>query len=141
MAIFMIVFGLVFVAVPAAIYFASRPGANEAAEVTGAVVEVNRVESSDPDGGTTCLVNYAFKADGEMWAGRSRVSSSSYCKYQRGSEVTVRYDPASPGDNSMVDNSVGNGLFLLLFVAVGLGAAGYGVSRLVAAIRIPRQAT
>jgi hypothetical protein len=137
----MMVFGLAFVAVPAAIYFASRPGANETAEVMGTVAEVNRVESTDSDGGTTCYVHYVFKAGGEVWDGRSRVSSSSYCKYARGSQVTVKYDPSAPRDNTLVDDSVGNALFLLLFVVVGLGTGSYGVSRLVVALRIPRPAT
>ncbi|MDR1187648.1 MAG: DUF3592 domain-containing protein [Bifidobacteriaceae bacterium] len=136
-AIFMILFGLGFMAGGLFFIQMMKPGENQTAEAEGYVTALNRHRSTDTDGGTStsCSIDYAFEVAGETYEGSSSVGSSSYCSYGRGKRIDIRYDPADPWDSSYLDKSVSGAIFLWGFVAVGAVISGFGVRGGVKAIR------
>ncbi|MDR2379002.1 MAG: DUF3592 domain-containing protein [Bifidobacteriaceae bacterium] len=139
--LFMLLVACGFVVVPTIIHFDSQPGGNLTAQAAGQVTRIRPSGTYGSDGrlSNACGLDYVFEVAGQEHTGRSAVSSTSYCRYQVGDGVDIRYDPASPDDSVFVRKSILDVALLALQVAVGLTVCGFGVREIVLALRARRQ--
>jgi Protein of unknown function (DUF3592) len=101
--------------------------------VPGVITDMKITESHSSDGSIskTAALNYAYSVDGKSYQGdRVRVelatSPSDAERYPKGTQVTVFYNPATPGDSVLEQGGAGSWLTGL----IGLGClvyAGYAL--------------